>query len=279
MTALTFTVVLLAALLHAGWNVLVKSHPDRLLSLAALQAFTGLTGLGMLVVFGLPQASALPFALLSGVLHTVYNLFLVRAYRHADLSQVYPIARGAAPLLTLLGTSLLLRDPVSPALFAAILVLVLGLLMAGASRTVGRADPHAVPYALGTAALIAIYSLVDGQGARQSGNAFGYAGLIFVLDATFLLVTSRFIRGAGFTALLVPQWRQAAMGAAASCAAYALVLWAMTVAPIASVAALRETSIVFVLLLSARVLREVLTWQRIAGGVLIVLGAVLIRLG
>lgn len=279
MSISVFAVVLLAALLHAGWNVLVKSNADRLVSLASLQTLMGVMGIAMLAWFGAPSKVSLPFALASGLLHTGYNLFLVRAYRAADLSQVYPIARGAAPLLTLAGSMVLLHEEVSAHAAMAIVVLVAGLLLAGISPRQGiNKDPHALYYAFGTAAFIAIYTLVDGHGARASGNAFGYSGLLFILDAIFLLMAGTWQRGVTFGARLLPHWKQAVLGAAASGAAYALVIWAMTVAPIASVAALRETSIVFVLLLSARVLNEALTWQRIGGGVLIVAGAVLIRL-
>lgn len=279
MTLSIFLIVLLAALLHAGWNVMVKSHADRLVSLASLQSLMGIMGLGMLGWFGLPDASAYPYALASGVLHTGYNLFLVRAYRHADLSQIYPIARGTAPLLTLIGATLLLHDPLTTGMAMAIIILVLGLMLAGLrSESLRQTDPNAMFYALGTAGFIAVYTLVDGQGARHSGNAFGYAGLVFALDAAFLLMAGHRLRGIGFTSSLLPHWKMGLAGAAASGAAYALVIWAMTKAPIASVAALRETSIVFVLLLSARVLKEQLTWQRVAGGTLIVVGAVLLRL-
>ena len=239
----------------------------------------GLIGTAMVAWFGVPSAQSLNFALASGVLHTGYNLFLVRAYRSADLSQVYPIARGTAPLLTLVGAWLVLHDAVSLPAVAGIVILVAGLLATGlGKRSAAIRDPYAVAYALGTACFIAVYTLVDGQGARHSGNAFGYAGVVFALDGLFLLVAGFLLRGRVFSAQLTPHWRNGCLGAAASAAAYAIVIWAMTQAPIASVAALREVSILFVLLLSARVLREALTWQRLFGGVLIVAGAALLRL-
>ena len=279
MTTEIFLLVLLAAFLHAGWNVLVKLNADRMVSLTVLQSLMALLGLAMVMWFGLPSQTSLMFALSSGVLHTGYNLFLVRAYRTADLSQVYPIARGTAPLLTLLGAWIVLHDQISTIAVVAILVLVMGLLITGAGQRHAVAhDPQAMTYALGTACFIAVYTLVDGQGARHSGNAFGYAGVVFILDGIFLLIVGFALRGRSFYRQLYPHWRHGLLGAAASGVAYAIVIWAMTKAPIASVAALREISIIFVLLLSARVLREALTWTRIGGGLLIVLGAVLLRL-
>jgi drug/metabolite transporter (DMT)-like permease len=274
-----FAAVLLAAFLHASWNVLVRMQADRLLSLATLQVSMGVMGVGMLLYFGLPEPASYGFALASGLLHTGYNLFLVRAYRAADLSQVYPIARGAAPLLTMAASLMFLNDGVHGWVVTAILLLVLGLVMAGWQKDrSNHPDPQAVFYALGTACFIAVYSITDGLGARASGAAFGYAGLLFVLDAIFLLIAGTTMRGWSFAALLFPHWKQGLVGGTASGLAYAIVMWAMTKAPIASVAALREISIIFVLLMSARVLRESLTGARIAGAALIMAGAALLRL-
>ncbi len=277
MTLSIFITVLFAALLHAGWNVIVKSNADRLVSLTVLQTFMALMGLGMVFVFGFPGHHVWPWALASGVLHLGYNLFLVRAYRHADLSVVYPIARGAAPLMTLLGSYFLTQDNVGLLMAAAVVVLVAGLMLTGLGKASASADPHALYYALGTACWIAAYTLVDGIGARHSGNALGFAGVIFVFDGMFIFAAALAMRGKTLIHGFAANWHMGLIGGAASCAAYAIAVWAMTKAPIASVAALRETSIVFVLFLSARILKESLGWQRIVGGVLIVAGASLLR--
>jgi drug/metabolite transporter (DMT)-like permease len=276
-TAIVFTTVIFGALLHAGWNVIVKSNADRLISLTVLQAFMALMGAAMVLGFGFPGHHVWPWALASGVLHLGYNLFLVRAYRHADLSVVYPIARGAAPLMTLLGSFFLTQDAVSIWMAAAIVVLVLGLILTGLGQQSPGADPHALYYALATACWIAAYTLVDGMGARASGNALGFAGVIFLFDGLFIVVVALYMRGRSLVIGFADNWKSGLMGGAASCAAYAIAVWAMTQAPIASVAALRETSIVFVLFLSARILKEKLGWQRILGGVMIVGGASLLR--
>ncbi len=277
MTLSIFITVILAALLHAGWNVLVKSNADRLVSLTVLQTFMALMGAGMVLGFGFPGHHVWPWALASGVLHLGYNLFLVRAYRHADLSLVYPIARGAAPLMTLLGSFFFTQDIVSVWMAIAIVVLVVGLMLTGLGQQSPRADPHALYYALGTACWIASYTLVDGMGARASGNALGFAGVIFVFDGVFILIAATWMRGRSLVQGFKLNWRSGLVGGAASCVAYGIAVWAMTQAPIASVAALRETSIVFVLVLSARILKEKLGWQRIVGGLMIVGGASLLR--
>jgi drug/metabolite transporter (DMT)-like permease len=272
-----FTIVLFAALLHAGWNVIVKSNADRLVSLTVLQTFMALMGLMMVWVFGFPGHHVWPYAFASGVLHLGYNLFLVRAYRHADLSVVYPIARGAAPLMTLLGSYFFTQDLVGLWMGAAVVILVAGLILTGLGNTSPGADPHALYYALGTACWIAAYTLVDGIGARHSGNALGFAGVIFAFDGLFIFAAAALMRGRKLVDGFADNWKMGLIGGAASCAAYAIAVWAMTKAPIASVAALRETSIVFVLLFSARILKETLSWQRVVGGVMIVAGASLLR--
>jgi drug/metabolite transporter (DMT)-like permease len=277
LTPFVFSIVVFAALLHAGWNVVVKSNADRLVSLTVLQTFMALMGAGMVIVFGFPGHHIWPWALASGTLHLGYNLFLVRAYRHADLSVIYPIARGAAPLMTLLGSFFLTQDSVGIVMAAAIIILVAGLMLTGLGKKSANADPHAVYYALGTACWIAAYTLVDGIGALQSGNALGFAGVIFVFDGLFILVAALFMRGRSLMIGFQSNWLSGILGGAASCTAYGIAVWAMTKAPIASVAALRETSIVFVLILSSRLLKETLGWQRIVGGIMIVAGASLLR--
>jgi drug/metabolite transporter (DMT)-like permease len=277
MSLTVFLMVLLAALLHAGWNVIVKSNADRLVSLTVLQTFMAVLGALMVLVWGFPGHHVWPWALASGVLHLGYNLFLVRAYRHADLSVVYPIARGAAPLMTLAGSLFLTQDGTSLGMAAAVVILVVGLMLTGLGNRSPGADPHALYYALGTACWIAAYTLVDGIGARHSGNVLGFAGVIFVFDGVFILAAALMMRGPALLRGFADNWEMGILGGAASCTAYGIAVWAMTLAPIASVAALRETSIVFVLLLSARVLKESLSWQRIVGGVMIVAGASLLR--
>jgi drug/metabolite transporter (DMT)-like permease len=269
--------VLLAALLHAGWNVMVKSNADRLVTLTVLQGFMAIMGLGMVLYFGFPGHHVWPFAFASGCLHLGYNLFLVRAYRHADLSVVYPIARGTAPLLTLLGSLFFTQDNVDLAMVVSVVVLVTGLMLTGLGNASPAADPHALLYALGTACWIAVYTLVDGIGARQSGNALGFAGVIFVFDGLFIVIVALWLRGTSLIAGFRDNFWTGLGGGAASTVAYGIAVYGMTKAPIASVAALRETSIVFVLILSARLLKEKLSWQRMVGGVLIVVGAILVR--
>ena len=271
--------VLAAAVMHAGWNVLVKLKLDRFLSLCLIQTLMGFMGLAMLLVFPAPSLASLPYALASGVLHLGYNLFLARSYRTGDLSQVYPIARGAAPLLTLAVTWTFMHEDLTLVGGIGVAVLVAGIWMISLLGHRGmRLDGLTLFFAIGTSVFIAAYTIVDGMGGRASGQPSSYAGMVFVFDAIFLAATAIGMRGPGIVREVAPYWKTGVVGATLSVGAYWIAIWAMTKAPIASVAALRETSILIVMLLSMRVLKETVSLPRLAGAVLIVVGAVLIRL-
>ena len=274
-----FLAVLAAAVMHAGWNVLVKLKLDRFLSLCLIQTLMGFMGLLMLAVFPWPASASIPYAMTSGVLHLGYNLFLARSYRSGDLSQVYPIARGAAPLLTLLMTWFVAHEDLTVTAALGIAILVIGIwFVSVASRRGVRLDPHTLFFALGTSVFIAAYTLVDGLGGRVSGMPSSYTGMVFVFDALLLGTTAFYLRGPGIVHQVAPFWKSGLAGALLSAGAYWIAIWAMSHAPIAAVAALRETSILVVLLLSMRVLKETVTLSRLMGAGLIVFGAVLIRL-
>ncbi len=274
-----FLAVLAAALMHASWNLLVKLKLDRFLTLFLLQTLMGLMGIAMLAFFAWPARASLPYVLASGVLHTGYNIFLARSYRDGDLSLVYPIARGAAPLITLLATWLVASEQISAITAIAIGILVSGiwLVAVGKSKSL-RLDKVSLFFALGTSCFIAAYTVVDGLGGRISGAVSGYTAMVFILDAVFMIGAGFYMRGPGILRSVAPFWKSGVLGALLSASAYWIVIWAMTLAPIAAVAALRETSILFVILLSAKYLKEQMSWMRVIGGVMVVLGAVALRL-
>ncbi|MGE0241051.1 MAG: EamA family transporter [Parvibaculaceae bacterium] len=274
-----FLAVLLAALLHASWNLLVKLDLDRFLALLLISCVMGLMGLVMLAVFPWPAMASAPYFITSGILHTGYNMFLARSYRTGDLSQVYPIARGTAPLLTFIGAWALAGETVAGLGTLGILLLVGGIwLTARPGAQSIRLDGMTLFFALGTSGFIAAYTIVDGFGARLSGSASAYAGMLFVLDALFMIAAALLTRGPKAFLQILPSWKSGTAGAALSAGAYWIVIWAMSLAPIAAVAALRETSILFVMLMSAVVLKEKVTGLRLLGAALIVLGAVALRL-
>ena len=270
--------MILAAFLHASWNVLVKFNLDRFLAMFLLQTLMGLMGLIMVFFFATPSASSWPYALVSGILHTAYNLFLARSYRTGELGLVYPVARGTAPLLTLGAATIFAHDPISMLAFAGIIVLVVGIWLIAISPSIAaKVDRTTLAFALGTSVFIGLYTIVDGLGGRVSGSVSGYTGLVFILDGAFMLATGLFLRGRRIISDVAPYWRSGIAGALASGSAYWIVIYAMSIAPIAVVAALRETSILFAIAMSAKLLKEPLTWQRIGGGVLVVAGAMALR--
>jgi uncharacterized membrane protein len=274
-----FLAVILAALLHASWNLIVKLNLDRFLGLFLIQTLMGVLGIFMLLAFPFPDAASWPHAFTSGVLHTGYNLFLARSYRTGDLSQVYPIARGTAPLMTLTGSWIFAGEAVTPMMGAGIGLLVLGIwATAFAKEKSIRLDGLTLFFALGTSVFVAAYTIVDGLGGRASGSPSGYAGLVFFLDAVMLLAVGVWMRGPGIIAEVAPFWKRGALGALFSVAAYWIVIWAMSNAHIAAVAALRESSILFVLVMSIFILKERVTAGRIIGAVMIVAGAAALRL-
>lgn len=278
MSLTLFLIVLVAAFLHAAWNVLVKFNLDRFLALFLLQSLMGLMGIGMLLIFAFPKQGSLPFALVSGLLHTGYNLFLARSYRTGDLSVVYPVARGTAPLITLVASQIFSSDAVPPFAIAGIVALVAGiwLIALGPSKAL-RIDRTTLLFALGTSVFIGCYTIVDGLGGRASAAPSGYTAVVFILDGIFMVCAGVYMRGVAIFKSVQPFWRSGVIGAAASGSAYWIVIWAMSQAPIAMVAALRETSILFALGLSAKLLKEQLTVSRVAGGLLVVAGAMALR--
>ena len=191
--------------MHAGWNVLVKLKLDRFLSLCLIQTLMGFMGLVMLLVFPAPSMASLPYALASGVLHLGYNLFLARSYRTGDLSQVYPIARGAAPLLTLTVTWTFMHEDLTLVGGVGVAVLVAGIWMISLLGHRGmRLDGLTLFFAIGTSVFIAAYTIVDGLGGRASGQPSSYAGMVFVFDAIFLAGTAIGLRGPGIVREVAP---------------------------------------------------------------------------
>ena len=280
--------VLGGAVLHAGWNALVKSSGDKELDTALLHFLGALVALPLLLVVGLPPAVALPFIAVSLVIHVGYYVALAGAYQHGELGLTYPIMRGFAPLLVALGSSAVLGEAPSPMAWAGILGIALGVTMVGLAHP-GETLHHgkALAFAFANAAIIAIYTFVDGKGVRETVAAgqlaVTYVALLFVLDGLPYPALVWFRRGrAGRRAMLAyarRRWPVAVIGGTASIGSYAIALWAMSVAPIASVAALRETSVLFATALGVWLLKEKFGVQRGIGTLVVVAGVMALRFG
>lgn len=281
MEPLVFLAVLLAAALHAGWNAVVKLGLDRSLSITLMASAAGVVAIAAIPFVAVPQAAAWPWLVLSVVLHVGYNLFLVQAYQAGDFGQVYPIARGTAPLIVTVVMVLVFGEMLPPAAMAGIALLVAGvwLMSVRGGRDLARLESRAMLFALGTSVFIAGYTLTDGHGARVSGSPHGYAVWLFALDGIAMFAILFIRRGWMALSTMGAYWRGGLMGGAMSFAAYWIAIWAMTVAPIALVAALRESSVLFAAAISLVILREPLTRWRGASAVAIVAGIVMMRLG
>ena len=278
MSAGVFLAILFAALLHAGWNAVVKLGLDRFSSILVLALFQSAIAAALLPFFAWPAAASWPWLLAGSALHTGYKLFLIRAYRHGELSQVYPLARGAAPMLVALAGAVLLGERLGLMSLAAIAAIVAGIgLMALAGGEALRLSRAALAWALGTACFTAAYTLVDGFGARLSGSAAGFSLWLFLIDGALMIAVALAARGPAAFAALRPAWRGGLAAGAMSLGSYWIAIWAFTQAPLALVAALRETSILFAMLIGLFILREPIAPGRWAAAGLIVAGILLMR--
>ncbi|MCC7326338.1 MAG: EamA family transporter [Burkholderiales bacterium] len=271
--------VLGAGLLHAGWNALLKSAGggDPLLDTATVVAGATVCALPVLPFVALPYPAAWPFVLASAVIHFAYYITLAEAYRSGDLSFAYPLMRGTAPLLvTLLGIAFLRELPSAQVMLG--VVLISGGIVGIAFAQRHRHSRAAVTWALTNAAIIAVYSLVDGSGARVAGSALSYVLWMTFLEGLFFLAWIRMYRGPVSVSYIGAQWRRGLLGGFCSVAAYGIVLWAMTRAPIAAVAALRETSVLFATIIGTVLLKEGFGAARLAGAVSVVAGVAVLKL-
>lgn len=274
MSAAVFFAILFAAALHAGWNALVKTGLDRFSSILFLGLAQAAIALVLLPFFGLPPSVAWPWVLAGSALHSGYKLALIRAYGHGDLSQIYPLSRGSAPLIVAIAGALLLGETMDPARTAAVIAIAAGIiLMAGR----GGLTRIGLFWALVTAGFTAAYTLADGIGARVAGSASAFVLTMIVLDGAIMLAYGLAARGPAGLAAMLPAWRPGVAAGAMSLGAYWIAIWAFTLAPLATVAALRETSVLFAMLIAAIWLKERLTLQRWIAAGLILAGVVLMR--
>ena len=272
--------VLGAGILHASWNALLKSSAggDALLDTTAVVAGSSLWGAAFVGLVPFPPAGAWPYIAASSAIHFGYYITLSQAYRTGDLSFAYPLMRGTAPLLvTILGT-VVLRELPSVQMGVGIALISLGIVSIAFVQR--RAHSRAAAYwAFANACIIAAYTLVDGAGARASGNALAYVTWLIFLEGIPFVAWVLVRRGRAALVYLRGSLRMGLVGGGCSLAAYGIVLWAMTRAPIAAVAALRETSVLFAALLGSIWLKEGFGWRRVAGAASVVAGIAALKLG
>jgi drug/metabolite transporter (DMT)-like permease len=283
LTSGVLAAVLGAALLHALWNSLVKSADDKFLSSALVAIWCGLAAFAAALVLPWPSRAAAPFIAASALIHIVYFLLVGRLYRTADLSVAYPIMRGLAPLIAALIALAALGEAPGPVAAIGVGILVCGVLLMGVSGLAhGRIDGATLAIALANSLVIAVYSVIDGEGARISGPsarfAFAYNAWADALTALAYAPIIGVLRGRAAPIAFVRDWRLGLVGGLAAFVGYAVVIWAMTIAPIAAVAALRETSVVFAALIGVTLLGEPFRAQRALAALVILAGVVTLRL-
>jgi drug/metabolite transporter (DMT)-like permease len=280
--SLTVTLaVLLAALLHASWNAMIKGGSDVLLDTAAIVVGAGLVAVPFLFLVPAPAAASWPYIAASVATHVAYYYLMINAYRTGALSLVYPLMRGVAPLLT--GVIAIFWMQEWPGVIGWVGMGLISLGVFALAFRPARLGPalhghgRAVGFALANAGVIAVYTIIDGSGARLAGDAWAYIVWLFVLDALPFTAYMLLTRGAEFGRALAARTRRGLIGGGLSAAAYAISVWAMTKAPVALVASLRETSVLFATLIGARLLKEHLTPRRWAGVGAVVLGVLALK--
>ncbi|MBC8950630.1 MULTISPECIES: DMT family transporter [Xenorhabdus] len=281
MTTLLFLFVLGAALLHASWNALVKISADRFLGIAIIVFFAGIIATLGLFWVELPSLSSLPWLIFSAVLHTTYCLFLSRSYATGDLGQVYPIARGCAPLITALFSWVILQEMLPPLAMLGVGLIIVGIMLIAFphGKNSLQLDRKTLIAAIITSAFTAGYTLSDGAGSRASDNTLTYILWLFAINGWVMgaIMYFRYWNTAG--RMLHQYWKQGVLGGLMQLLSYGIVIWAMGHAPIVLVAALRETSVLFAMLLSVVILREPFSKMRLLACIVIVAGVIATKLG
>jgi drug/metabolite transporter (DMT)-like permease len=281
MSPLILSAVLFAALLHATWNAMIKVSGDRLIIMGVTTAATSVLALPILFYLPLPAPQSWPYLVLSTCVHTFYMLVLVRAYGLGDFAQVYPLSRGSAPLLTGILGFLLLNESMQPYELFGMLLIVIGIfgLALETSGGVMRLSRTALFYSLLTGLCITTYSLVDGIGVRLSRNSLSFILWMFFLDG-FLVPVIAFTRRprAVFFNTIKNVWKTGLLVALLSATGYTIIVWAFTQERIAPVAVLRETSVLFAMLISVLFIKEAFSTLRVLIVSLILAGIILLGL-
>ena len=276
MTLATFGVVLFAAALHATWNAIVKGSSDKLLTAALVTGSAGVLAVLILPFLEAPAPASWPFILASTVFQICYFRLLALNYQRSEMSLAYPIMRGTAPLIVTLVSVLFLQVDLPPLAGVGIVVICTGVLSMAISH--GRGNGRSVALALLNACVIAGYTLIDGEGVRRSDAPASYTLWLYVLTGPTLVIWTMVTHRRKFIPYARANWQYGLIGGIGTATSYGLALWAMTMAPVAVVSALRETSILFGVLLSATVLRERVDRRRIIAVCIIATGAIALRL-
>ena len=278
MDTLVFAIVLLAAVLHATWNGMVKSHSDKTVALAGIIFGHVPFSLIAIIFLPLPAIESIPYIIVSALIHQGYQWFLLKSYEIGDLTKVYPIARGSGPLLATIISILFLGVVFDKLMLLSILLICIGIIILGI-LDINKQNLKVIKYSLFTGVFIGTYSLIDGYGARISNSAISFISWSFAINA-FIFPFALRLRGEKniISRVYAEGKRIFFYGIVMSYASYALVVWAFTKAPIPLVASLRETSIFFSIFIAYFFLKEKITKTKIISIFLILIGVIGIKL-
>jgi drug/metabolite transporter (DMT)-like permease len=270
--------VLFGSLLHASWNALVRGASDRTLDTVLVVGGAGVITACWLPFAPLPEEQSWPYLAASVVVHVAYFVLVALTYRKGELSFSYPIMRGSAPAVSAVAAALLLSESPSVGGWLGVLLISFGvILLAGDSWRSKSFHASSAVFAITNAAVIVLYTLVDGVGVRLSGHSASYTSWMFLLTALSLLAIFLARDRANILRYIRRHWPRGLVGGACTLGAYGLALWGMTRAPIALVAALRETSVIFAVIIATTFLRERITRTRYVSILIVVAGAVAIK--
>ena len=256
----------------------MKTSGDAVMQMAVINVVGGIFGFTLLLFFGLPERASWPFLLGSLIVHQIYFAVLILGYRYGDLSDVYPIARGIAPLLVAGAAFIYVGETLTLSQSLAVIIISAGILSLGLSRRWSAGAKLALTYALITGVTIATYTIIDGMGVRRAGNSFAYIGVLFAMDAfpiTIFVVATKWGR---VRISATPVLRAGVIGGMLAACAYGIVIWAMSTSYLTFVSALRETSVVMAALIGTYVLKEPFGKQRLTGACVVVGGVILLHL-
>lgn len=280
MTLSVTLLVLSAAVMHATWNAMVKAGGDKLVMQCLVISVPGFAVFVALPFVPLPAPASWPYLLASTIVHAIYYVTLLNSYRLGGLSQVYPIARGAAPLMIALGALLLAGETQSPVEWLGVAIASVGIMCLTAhGGTDRKSELKAIGFALATGVTIALYSLADGLGVRSAGDAMSYILWLLALEAIPMLAVGLWLRRGRIIRSFKPHLVTGSLGGAIAGLGYGIVIWAMGNAEMAHVSALRETSVILAALIGTLMLGEPFGWRRILAAALVAGGNALLHLG
>ena len=279
MEPIAIILILSAAFMHAVWNAFVKRDGDRLMTMAVVISTTGLLAPLLLLTGPPPALESWPYIVLSVLLNNAYFLFLIEAYRFGDLSQVYPIARGSAPLLVTVGAALFANEQLSIAGLAGVFIISAGTIsLVWGSGLRMSTEQRSIIFALLTGLMIASYTLIDGIGVRLSGNPASYIGWLFILSPLPIASIAMLRRRGDAIVYIRKNWKLAVLGGGLNLGSYGLSIWALNLAAMAHVSAMRETSVIIAALIGTQLLGESFGKRRILAAMVVAIGVVLITL-